>query len=77
MNSIGGTSNVWGSYVWIQGPRFGPGFGTVLGANVAFMIVITGYKLHVNRENRKLDAGQRVKFVTQEQMDLGWRYVGY
>ncbi len=27
MNAIGGTSNIWGSYVWYDGPRFFQGFG--------------------------------------------------
>jgi hypothetical protein len=47
------------------------------------MCLITAYKFYVRRENRRLDAGgEEAKKamrhgVTQEQVDLGWRYVGY
>ncbi|GFZ48492.1 hypothetical protein JCM24511_06240 [Saitozyma sp. JCM 24511] len=56
---------------------------TLFGANIIFMCLITTYKFYVRRENRRLDAGgEEAKKamrhgVTQEQVDLGWRYVGY
>lgn len=55
----------------------------VLACNLMFLAVFTAYRLYVRRENRRLDAGgadeahARRYGVTQEQVDLGWRYVGY
>ncbi|WVR07255.1 hypothetical protein IAU60_004296 [Kwoniella sp. DSM 27419] len=83
INAIGGTSNVWSAYVWYAPPHFYAGFGMVLACNTLFMLVITGYRFYVRRENRKLDAGgDQAKHamrhgITQQQIDLGWRYVGY
>lgn len=55
----------------------------VIGCATAFFIVIVGYTIHVRRLN-KLLAGtpeeQRRAMksgVTQQQVDLGWRYLGY
>ncbi|WRT70324.1 uncharacterized protein IL334_007322 [Kwoniella shivajii] len=83
INAIGGTSNVWSAYVWYKPPHFYAGFGMVLACNVLFLIIITAYKFYVRRENAKLDAGgEKARHamrhgITQEQVDLGWRYVGY
>ncbi|KAJ5718610.1 MFS transporter [Penicillium malachiteum] len=83
LNAIGGTSNVWGSYLWTEGPRFYPGFGMCIGVVVAFIFTIKAYKWYIVNENRKLD-GDEVQVrramkgdVTQEQVDMGWRYEGY
>jgi hypothetical protein len=75
MNSIGGTSNIWASYLWFAGPRYFAAFGTcgylwirlgaddsVIAAAVAFAITITGYLLYVRHENKLLDG-------TPEQVD--------
>jgi hypothetical protein len=83
INAIGGTSNVWSSYVWYSPPHFYAGFGMVLACNLIFLVVFTGYRFYVRRENRRLDEGgaqathARRYGITQEQADLGWRYVGY
>ncbi|KAJ5715843.1 MFS transporter [Penicillium malachiteum] len=83
LNAIGGTSNVWGSYLWTEGPRFYPGFGMCIGVVVAFMFTITVYKWSILNENKKLygDESQVRRAmkggVTQEQVDMGWRYEGY
>jgi len=83
INAIGGTSNVWSAYVWYDPPHFYAGFGMVLACNLIFLVVFTGYRFYVRRENRRLDAGgpqadrARRYGITQEQVDLGWRYVGY
>jgi hypothetical protein len=56
---------------------------TVLAVTILFACLITLYRFFVIRENRRLDAGgaealKTTKFgVTQEQLDMGWRYVGY
>ncbi|KAE8539122.1 hypothetical protein D1P53_005494 [Cryptococcus gattii VGV] len=83
INAIGGTSNIWGSYVWFEPPHFYAGFGMVLAVNVVFLCIITFYRFFVRRENRRLDAGGEQaravmsRGVTEEQMSLGWRFVGY
>ncbi|KAL7625236.1 hypothetical protein AAE478_004451 [Parahypoxylon ruwenzoriense] len=83
LNSIGGLSNVWASYLYGGAPHYYAAFGTLLGCVIAFFITITGYLIHMRRLN-KLLAGtpeeQRLAIksgVTQQQIDLGWRYIGY
>lgn len=55
----------------------------VIGAAVLFLITITAYRFYVRRENRLLDgtpeevARVMKRGVTQEQVDMGWRYEGY
>lgn len=55
------------------------GFGCV----ALFFITITVYRFHVRKLNRLLDGtpeevAQAMKSgVTQTQVDLGWRYIGY
>ncbi|WOO85797.1 putative transporter [Vanrija pseudolonga] len=83
MNAIGGTSNIWASYLWFAGPRYFAAFGTFIAAGVAFAITITGYLFYVRRENRLLDGTDeqvaRVvrRGVTKEQVAMDWRYEGY
>lgn len=110
MNAIGGTSNIWASYLWFSKPRYYAAFGTcmspsssgtcldgvdtlfadplcpviiVIGAAVLFLITVTAYRFYVRRENRLLDgtpeevARVMKRGVTQEQVDMGWRYEGY
>lgn len=54
-----------------------------MGATICFFTLNNIYRLYVLRENKKLDAGGESTRhamrhgVTQEQIDLGWRYVGY
>ena len=56
---------------------------SVIGCGLLFAITITGYRWHVRNENKKLDqGGDRAKEtmrwgVTQQQIDMGWRYEGY
>lgn len=55
----------------------------VIGCAIAFFIVIVGYTIHVRRLNKLLSGTpeeQRLAMksgVTQQQVDLGWRYLGY
>jgi hypothetical protein len=109
INSIGGLSNIWASYLYYDAPRYVAAFGggkyslpipntsgggnsakdktltsdVVLGCTAAFFITITLYGLYVRRLNKRL-AGTREEQervmkggVTQQQVDLGWRYIGY
>lgn len=83
MNSIGGTANIPASYLWFAPPRFYAAFGTLIGCGLLFALTITIYRWHVRNENKKLDeGGERAKEtmrwgVTQQQIDMGWRYEGY
>lgn len=55
----------------------------MLGCVAAFFLVITMYMLHVRRLNKLLDgtpedqAKAKKSGVTQQQVDLGWRYIGF
>ncbi|WWC63807.1 uncharacterized protein I303_106412 [Kwoniella dejecticola CBS 10117] len=83
VNSIGGLANLWTSYLYYAPPHLYAAFGANFGMAIAMMLILTAYRWHVRRENKMLDAGgaQALKAmkngVSQQQMDLGWRYVGY
>jgi len=55
----------------------------VLGCAAAFLITISGYTVYVRRVNKLLggseeDQRKAMKTgVTKQQVELGWRYVGY
>ena len=56
---------------------------SVLGCAVAFFLTITGYLIHVRRMNKLLggtpDEQRRAMKggVTQQQVNMGWRYIGF
>ncbi|BEJ17736.1 hypothetical protein CspHIS471_0700040 [Cutaneotrichosporon sp. HIS471] len=83
MNSIGNTSNIWASYLYYAPPHYYAVFGTMCAVVVVFAIVITLYGIYVKRENRLLEEGGEVAQrackhgITQDQLDLNWRYVGF
>ncbi|KAK8203065.1 putative pantothenate transporter [Phyllosticta capitalensis] len=84
VNAIGGTSNIWSSYLYYDAPRFYAAFGTLMGCGVLFIATITFYRWLVRHENKRLDSGDPVQIakvikggVTQEMVDLGWRYEMY
>ncbi|VUC35633.1 unnamed protein product [Clonostachys rosea] len=84
INGLGGISNVWTSYLWKGGPQYYIAFGTLLGCAMVFLGSITGYKFWVRHLNKKLagTSGEqadvmRKHHVSQEQVDMGWRYEGY
>ncbi|CAI6086743.1 hypothetical protein V2G26_009724 [Clonostachys chloroleuca] len=83
INSIGGLSNIWASYLYFGPPQYTAAFACVLGCAVSFFLTITTYRWHVRKLNRLLggteEEQRRVmkKGVTQQQVDLGWRYIGY
>ncbi|KAI0532257.1 putative pantothenate transporter [Xylaria digitata] len=84
VNALGGTSNIWSSYLYYDSPRFYAAFGTLAGAAVLFAATITFYRWLVRRENKRLDSGDPQKIekvkkggVTDEMVQLGWRYEMY
>ncbi|GAM90435.1 hypothetical protein ANO11243_084780 [Dothideomycetidae sp. 11243] len=84
VNVIGGTSNIWASYLYYAKPHYYAAFGTLMGCAVLFAGTITLYRALVLRENRRLDSGNPEEIakvmkggVTQEMVDLGWRYEMY
>ncbi|KAJ5999586.1 hypothetical protein N7451_007396 [Penicillium sp. IBT 35674x] len=84
VNAIGGTSNIWASYLYYEGPHFYAAFGTLMGSAVLFAITITAYRWLVLRENKRLDSGEPDKIgqvikggVTEEMVQLNWRYEMY
>ncbi|KAL7424529.1 hypothetical protein Q5752_000213 [Cryptotrichosporon argae] len=84
VNAIGGTSNIWMSYLWVGAPHFYKAFGMLIGASVIFAFTATCYRFYVRRENAKLASGDPDKLrsamrfgITQQQVDMGWRYEGW
>lgn len=84
VNAIGGTANIWASYLYYGPPRFFAAFGTLMAAGVLLGGTVTVYRWLVRRENRRLDSGdleeiEKVKRggVTEEMVALGWRYEMY
>ncbi|PYI17885.1 MFS general substrate transporter [Aspergillus japonicus CBS 114.51] len=84
VNAIGGTSNIWASYLYYSSPHFYAAFGTLMGAAVLLAATMTAYRWLVLRENRRLDSGvdEEVRKamkggVTEEMVRLGWRYEMY
>jgi MFS family permease len=81
VNAIGGTSNIWASYLYYAPPRFYAAFGTLMGCAILFAGVLTFYRWLVLRENKRLDSGEQENIakvmrggVTEEMVQLGWRY---
>ncbi|KAH8169822.1 major facilitator superfamily protein [Sarocladium implicatum] len=83
INAIGGLSNIWTAYLYYGAPRYYAAFGCLLGCMFAFVTVITIYRFHVRRLNRLLGGTEEEQRramksgVTQQQVDLGWRYIGF
>lgn len=84
VNAIGGTSNIWASYLYYQKPHFYAAFGTLMGCAMLFAATITVYRWLVLRENRRLDSGEAGQIakvvkggVTEEMVALNWRYELY
>ncbi|KAK8063092.1 MFS general substrate transporter [Apiospora hydei] len=83
INSLGGLSNLWASYLWYAPPHYYAAFGCLLACVAVFFVTITAYRWHVRNLNKLLGGtpeqqGRAMKSgVTQQQMDLGWRYIGY
>lgn len=84
INGLGGLSNVWTSYLWVGGPQYYEAFGTLLACAIVFIISITGYRFWVLRLNKKLAGSpeeqadvMRKHHVSQEHIDMGWRFEGY
>ncbi|EXJ85324.1 hypothetical protein A1O1_05688 [Capronia coronata CBS 617.96] len=84
VNAIGGTSNIWASYLYYQAPHFYAAFGTLMACAFLFAGTITFYRWLVLRENRRLDSGDPQQIakvirggVTEEMVGLNWRYEMY
>lgn len=84
VNALGGTSNIWASYLYYAPPQFYAAFGTLMGCAFLFAATITVYRWLVLRENRRLDSGDPAEVakvmkggVTTEMVQLGWRYEMY
>src|ERR1700761_4218917 len=57
VNAIGGTSNIWASYLYYAPPHFYAAFGTLMACAGIFAATITFYRWLVLRENKRLDSG--------------------
>ena len=84
VNAIGGTSNIWASYLYYAPPQFYAAFGTLMGCAFTFAATITFYRWLVRRENKRLDSGDPDQIakvirggVTEEMVHLNWRYEMY
>lgn len=84
VNAIGGTSNIWASYLYYEGPHFYAAFGTLMGCALLFAATLTFYRFLILRENKRLDSGDPQQIakvvkggVTEEMVGLNWRYEMY
>ncbi|RAO68855.1 uncharacterized protein BHQ10_004867 [Talaromyces amestolkiae] len=83
INAIGGISNVWASYLYYDGPHYYAAFACTIGCAVSFLVTLVVYTWHVRRLNRLLggtpeEQRRAMKHgVTQQQIDLGWRFLGF
>ncbi|KAM5341944.1 hypothetical protein ACJ41O_014975 [Fusarium nematophilum] len=84
VNAIGGTSNIWASYLYYGPPQFYAAFGTLMGCAFIFAGTITFYRWLILRENKRLDSGEPEQIakvikggVTEEMVALNWRYEMY
>lgn len=84
VNAIGGTSNIWASYLYYAPPQFYAAFGTLMACAVLFAFTITFYRWLILRENKRLDSGDQHEIakvikggVTEEMVELNWRYEMY
>ncbi|OJJ02696.1 hypothetical protein ASPVEDRAFT_193725 [Aspergillus versicolor CBS 583.65] len=84
VNAVGGTANIWASYLYFAPPRFLAAFGTLMAAGLLLGLTVTVYRWVVRRENRRLDTGDLREVekvmkggVTGEMVALGWRYEMY
>lgn len=84
VNALGGTSNIWASYLYYAPPQFFAAFGTLMGCGLLFMVTITFYRWLVRRENRRLDSNDPDQIalvmkggVTEEMVQMNWRYEMY
>ncbi|KAK5128169.1 hypothetical protein LTR08_004095 [Meristemomyces frigidus] len=84
VNAIGGTSNIWTSYLYYAPPHYFAAFGTLMACALLFAATITLYRWLVLRDNKRLDSNDPEQIakvmkagVTQEMVDLGWRYEMY
>ncbi|KAF2720612.1 MFS general substrate transporter [Polychaeton citri CBS 116435] len=84
VNAIGGTSNIWASYLYYAPPHYFAAFGALIACALLFAVTITFYRWLVLRENKRLDSGDAQLIakvmkggVTQEMIDLKWRYEMY
>ncbi|KAL4887878.1 major facilitator superfamily domain-containing protein [Aspergillus ambiguus] len=84
VNAIGGTSNIWASYLYYGPPHFYAAFGTLMASAALLGATITAYRWLIIRENRRLDSGdpdmiaKAIKGgVTEEMVQLNWRYEMY
>jgi hypothetical protein len=83
-NAIGGTANIWTSYLYYAPPHFYAAFGALMGCASLFAITLTFYRWMVLRENKRLDSGEPAQVakamkggVTEEMVALDWRYEMY
>jgi hypothetical protein len=84
VNAIGGTSNIWASYLYYSSPHFYAAFGTLMASALLLGVTITVYRWLVLRENKRLDSGDPDQIakaikggVTEEMVQLNWRYEMY
>ncbi|KAF7591221.1 hypothetical protein BBP40_001880 [Aspergillus hancockii] len=84
VNAIGGTSNIWSSYLYYEAPHFYAAFGALMGSAFLLAGTITVYRWLVLRENARLDSGDPEQIakvirggVTEEMVQLNWRYEMY
>ncbi|KAK5789703.1 hypothetical protein VI817_008826 [Penicillium citrinum] len=76
INSVCNTPNVWGSYLYYSEPRYLAAFLVNLAASVLAIVLANGTRIHLRRQNNKLDRGSDLgkNGPTPAQVVAGFRY---
>lgn len=76
INSFANTPNIWASYLYQDRmrPRYLEAFSTNIAACALAIALAFSLKVHLRKENAKMDAGIMVKGITPEMAAMGWRY---
>ena len=84
VNAIGGTANIWTSYLYYAPPHYYAAFGALMGCAFLFAGTLTLYRWLILRENKRLNSGDPTLIakvmkggVTEEMVALNWRYEMY
>ena len=77
INAVSNTPNIWTSYLYRSAPRYVEAFAVNLVFAVVSIVIATLIRVHLRRENVKMDRGEDVgkSGPTEAQKAAGFRYL--